>query len=114
LIRATQIFSKVGFTKKYVADYVQNYLGEERRRKRIYNIWLSMRTFRTRLKEVRKAVEQHNLKVYLLWGKRDKVLPVAYAYRFKKAVPQAELVLLDGGHFIVDEKLNTVLNKLLS
>lgn len=113
LINATQIFSKIGLTKKYVADYVKNYLGEERRRKRIYNIWLSMQTFRTNLSRVRIAAEKNHLKVYLLWGKHDKVLPVEYAHRFKKAVPQCELILLDGGHFIVNEKLNTVINQLL-
>lgn len=114
LINATQIFSKIGFTKKYVADYVKSYLGEERRRKRIYNIWLSMQTFRTNLKGVRNAVEEHHLKIFLLWGKRDKVLPVSYAHRFKKAVPQSEMIVLDGGHFIVDERLNPVLNQLLA
>ncbi len=112
LINATQLFSKVGLTKKYVADYAKSYLGEERRRKRIYNIWLSMQTFRTNLTRVRSAVERNHLKVYLLWGKRDKVLPVEYAHRFKKAVPQCELILLDGGHFIVNEKLNPVITQL--
>lgn len=113
LINATHLFSKIGLTKKYVADYVKSYLGEERRRKRIYNIWLSMQTFRTNLKGVRKVAEQNHLKIYLFWGKRDKVLPVKYAHRFKKAVPQCELILLDGGHFIVDERLNPVINHLL-
>ncbi len=113
LINATQLFSKIGLTKKYVADYVKSYLGEERRRNRIYNIWLSMQTFRTNLTRVRSASEKNHLKVYLLWGKRDKVLPVEYAHRFKKAVPQCELILLDGGHFIVDERLNPVINQLL-
>ena len=113
LIRATQAFSKVGLTKKYVADYVKSYMGEERRRQKIYEVWRSMQTFRTNLKQVREAVEKHHLKVYLFWGKRDKILPVSYAHRFKKAVPQSELILLDGGHFIINENLNPVIHQLL-
>lgn len=113
LINATQFFSKIGLTKEYVADYVKNYFGDVRRRRRIYDTWRSMQTFRANLSAVRSAGERHHLNIYLFWGKRDKVLPVEYAHRFKKAVPQCELILLDGGHFIVDERLNPIIHQLL-
>ena len=112
LINATQTFSKIGLTKKYVADYVKSYLGEERRRIKIFNVWLSMQTFRANLRSIREASARDHLKIYLMWGKHDKMLPVEYAHRFKKAVPSSELILVDGGHFIVNERLNSIMNQL--
>ncbi len=108
LINSTKACSKIGLTKKYVADYVSRYISSKRRREKIYQIWLSMSTFRSDLKKVGKAVKQNHLKVYLLWGKRDRILPVALAHKLKAAVPECELNLVDGGHFIVDERLNEI------
>ncbi len=112
LINATHAFSKIGLTKKYVADYVKTYMNDSRRRQKLLDIWLSMRTFRTQLSSVKSSVEKHQLKIYLFWGKRDKILPVEYAHRFKKAVPSVQLILVEGGHFIVNEKLEAVMSNI--
>ncbi|MEA2347558.1 MAG: hypothetical protein QOG62_1345 [Thermoleophilaceae bacterium] len=40
----------------------------------------------------------------LLWGAEDKFAPVGGAYRFKKQIPDAELVILEGaGHFLPEQ-----------
>jgi haloalkane dehalogenase len=40
----------------------------------------------------------------LLWGENDASAPVAGAYRFKKEIPHAELVVLeDAGHFLTED-----------
>jgi haloalkane dehalogenase len=41
----------------------------------------------------------------LLWGAEDKFAPIGGAYRFKKQIPGAELVALEGaGHFVFDQE----------
>lgn len=41
----------------------------------------------------------------LLWGAEDKFAPIGGAYRFKKQIPDAELVAIEGaGHFVFDQE----------
>lgn len=41
----------------------------------------------------------------ILWGEHDDYAPVASAHRFKKQIPHAELVVLEGaGHFVMEDE----------
>jgi haloalkane dehalogenase len=41
----------------------------------------------------------------LLWGAEDKFAPIGGAYRFKKQIPDARLIAIDGaGHFVFDQE----------
>ena len=44
----------------------------------------------------------------LPWGRNDKFFPEAGARAYLKDVPDAQLHLLDGGHFVLDEYVDTV------
>jgi pimeloyl-ACP methyl ester carboxylesterase len=44
----------------------------------------------------------------LPWGRNDEFFPEAGARAYLKDVPDAELHLLDGGHFVLDEYVDTV------
>jgi len=113
LITAADAFTKLGLTKKYVADYMRNYWADERKREKLFNVWLSMRTYLANLDKIRFAAEKHSLRIFLLWGNHDKIIPAELAHRFKKRVPRCKLLMVDGGHFIVNEKLNEVLDEML-
>ncbi len=114
LIAAADAFSKIGLTKKYVADYMKHYWVDERKREKLFNVWLSMRTYRANLDKIRKASEQHAIRIILFWGNHDKMIPSRLAHHFKEKVPQCELRMIQGGHFIVNEKLNPVIDELLN
>ena len=41
----------------------------------------------------------------LLWGAEDQFAPVGGAYRFKKQIPGAQLLAIEGaGHFVFDQE----------
>ena len=49
----------------------------------------------------------------LLWGETDAFAPVSGAYRFKKELPHAELVVIDGvGHFLTEDAPERVAKEL--
>lgn len=53
-------------------------------------------------------LRQHQPPLLLPWGRNDKFFPEAGARAYLTDVPAAELHLLDGGHFVLDEYLGTV------
>jgi haloalkane dehalogenase len=49
----------------------------------------------------------------IVWGAKDEFAPVAGAYRFKKELPDAELVVLDeAGHFLMEDEPNRVASEI--
>ena len=48
-------------------------------------------------------------KTLLIWGESDKLVPAVYAHAFRKALPDAELVLIpEAGHMVTFEKTAAV------
>jgi len=54
------------------------------------------------------AFRKHQPKTLIVWGKNDPFFTPAGAEAFKRDIPQARLVWLDSGHFVLDENAATV------
>jgi pimeloyl-ACP methyl ester carboxylesterase len=54
------------------------------------------------------AFRQHQPKTLIVWGKNDPFFVPAGAEAFLADLPQAKLVWLDSGHFVLDENASTV------
>jgi haloalkane dehalogenase len=51
------------------------------------------------------ALAAMDVPTLLLWGEKDAFAPVASAYRFKREIPHAQLVVLEGaGHFLQEDE----------
>jgi pimeloyl-ACP methyl ester carboxylesterase len=48
-------------------------------------------------------LQQHQPKMQVIWGKYDPSFTVAGAWKYKEDVPQAEIHIVEGGHFALDE-----------
>jgi pimeloyl-ACP methyl ester carboxylesterase len=53
-------------------------------------------------------LKQHQLPTLVVWGKYDPAFIEAGAHAFKRDLPAAEIHILDGGHFVMDTKLDEV------
>lgn len=58
------------------------------------------------------AFRQHQPKTLILWGKHDPFFVEAGATAFLKDLPQAKLVWLDAGHFVLDENATLVADEI--
>lgn len=54
------------------------------------------------------AFRQHKPKTLIVWGKNDPFFIPSGAEAYKKDLPNARLVWLDGGHFVLDEYADVV------
>ncbi len=58
------------------------------------------------------AFRQHHPKTLIVWGKNDPFFLPAGAEAFKKDIPAAKLVWLDGGHFALEENVPRVASEI--
>lgn len=56
---------------------------------------------------------KHQFPTLIVWGKNDGIFGVAGATAFLRDLPHAELVLLDGGHFVLEDHLTEVANHIV-
>jgi pimeloyl-ACP methyl ester carboxylesterase len=56
----------------------------------------------------RDAFRKYQPRTLIVWGKHDPFFIPAGAEAFKRDLPQAKLVWLDAGHFVLDENASTV------
>jgi len=57
-----------------------------------------------------KWLREHHPKMLVMWGKYDASFTLAGAEGYKKDVPEAELHILDAGHFALDEQPSQVIH----
>ena len=55
-----------------------------------------------------KFLREHHPPTLTVWGKHDPIFVAAGAQAWLRDVPDAELHLLDGGHFLLEEQAATV------
>lgn len=53
-------------------------------------------------------LREHRLPTLVMWGKHDQAFIVPGAQAFKRDLPQAQIHVLDGGHFVMDTRLDEV------
>lgn len=53
-------------------------------------------------------LKQHQLPTLVLWGRYDLTFPPAGAWAFRADLPNANIVILDAGHFAMDTRLDDV------
>jgi pimeloyl-ACP methyl ester carboxylesterase len=51
---------------------------------------------------------KHQPPTLIVWGKNDKIFPADGAHPYKRDLPDAELHLLDTGHFALEDKLDVM------
>ena len=69
--------------------------------------------YRTNLKAYptwQKWLREHQLPTLVIWGKHDLAFTVAGAEAFHRDLPNAQIAILDGGHFVMDTRLEDVAN----
>ncbi|MCF7530977.1 alpha/beta fold hydrolase [Pseudomonas petrae] len=55
-----------------------------------------------------KWLREHRLPTLVIWGKHDLAFTVEGAQAFRRDLPDAEIDILDGGHFVMDTRLDEV------
>lgn len=75
-----------------------------RRRARLLKTWMAMYYFPMGPKDKHaQLINQEGIQTYFFYGKKDRITPAKFAYKFIEKLQKVELILVKGNHFLVRE-----------
>lgn len=83
-------------------------LTTERRKDAAAELLFSLKANRRWFPEHRRYLREHKPPTLILWGPQDHYMPEASARAYLRDLPDAELHLLDGGHWLLETNLDEV------
>lgn len=96
----------MGLLSRTVYHFNKKLLKTHTRRERLYYTWLSVRQFRLNVPLIKRLLRRERVQVHLFWGKHDEIVRPYTARFFVRDLPLCQLHWVEGGHFVVNEKLN--------
>lgn len=89
-------------------------LVTERRKDAISDLLFDLKANRQWFPEHRRYLQQHKPPTLILWGPQDHYMPEESGRAYLRDLPDAELHLLDGGHWLLETNLNEVVSLMRS
>jgi pimeloyl-ACP methyl ester carboxylesterase len=79
-----------------------------RRREAAIDLIAGLKENRAWFPEHRRYLREHRPPTLIVWGPQDRYMPEASAHAYLRDLPDAELHLLDGGHWLLETNLDEV------
>lgn len=102
-----------GIASKRVIAFYYSTIETRLKREALFKRWTSTSRIAIHPTKAIKVVNSNSIEVFLIFGKKDSVIPYQNAVRFDEKIEKSKLVLLDSGHQILVEATNQVLEELL-
>ena len=98
-------FAKFLYDRKWLASsayrFAMFYLKTNKRRQQVKMYWLSLAGFQVNLPSVKKNIEEHQIKTFVILGKKDKIIPSDVGNILKSGIePWVENIIADTGHLL--------------
>jgi pimeloyl-ACP methyl ester carboxylesterase len=108
--RLIKLANKTGLLKDRLLSFILYSMRTSDKRKLIYHYWMIYRKLDLDMKGLMEMGRQKGIKIHLIFGKRDSVIPPVIGQRFLKDYGDlADLLLLDcQHHLIVKEHMQTL------
>lgn len=112
-LKLLPVLRKMSLISRQASDFMHYYFENERRRMRSYMVWKSMLYFLLPLEEIVEYIQNQQIKTYIFFGEKDKILSPKLAVQLHEMISDSKLHLVDEGHFIVNESLNPIFRHIL-
>jgi len=98
--------------EKVYKFYMSNF-DTKSKRAQLFKRWTSASRMNYRSSSINDLVNQYGIKVKMIYGRFDKVIPLKRAIRFHRKVSTSQLLVLDQGHDLVKEQNAVSIKKLI-
>ena len=93
---------RAGLVNESIMKFVRMYVDDPPMRRRVYEVWTTMRRFRPDLADIKRKIQRQRLPVYMLFGRYDRIILPAYGQRFVRGLEGiARMDVLDVGHQVL-------------
>lgn len=109
-----RIMNRMHLLSPWLLKFTVNHMDTREKRQRLYDTWVSMADFQINIPLLQEALNKAHISVCLIFGRRDEVIPPGVAYMLAKGLNHADVVIIERGHYFLDQRLNEVLEKQLA
>jgi pimeloyl-ACP methyl ester carboxylesterase len=90
------------------------YIQDRSAREHLYDRWMSLRKFKPDLNAIRSCIAENKIRVRLLFGRNDPMIPPEQGARFQKGIEQfCQVTVIAEGHQVLQEKYAALIISLL-
>ncbi len=104
---------KLGILGKFNYRFVEHNLRSATRRERLFGTWVSLRSFKPKVIEIRRELRSIYLPVIVIFGSKDKVIAADRIIRKVRMLPNVQIHILSSGHRVFGQRLNNLLGYIL-
>ncbi len=105
LFTLMHLAGRLGLFNKSIIRFVHHYLDHAHERETLYQRWTTMRLFRPSLSQLKKIIYHHQIPLYLIFGKYDRVIVAKHGYSFQKGMESfIHVTEIVAGHHLLQEK----------
>ena len=90
------------------------YIQDRNAREHLYDRWMSLRKFKPDLKAIRSAIAENGIRVAMVFGQNDPMIPAKQGTKFQKGIEKfCHITVLAEGHQLLQEKYASLIVSLL-
>ena len=115
IFRFMQAGKRLRLLNKSVHKVAHRYLSDDDQRTKLYERWTLMRRFKPRLDIIKEQVQEHEVKLVLLFGRYDKIILSAHGQQFIQGIEEyAQVRIIQAGHQLLKEKYVPIITEMLT
>ncbi|MCE6989051.1 alpha/beta hydrolase [Dyadobacter sp. CY323] len=96
--KAADAFNSIGLLNTSLVRFTKHVLNTPEKRQTVYKSWLAFRQLRFDMKSIHSQVKSHNVRIYLITGKFDKLLTSKSVKPLADLLPENQNIILKSGH----------------
>ena len=110
-----KLMNKLKLVNASIFKFVKFYIDNEEMRTLLYKRWICLRKLKPNLKKIKKAINETQTTVRLMYGKHDRIILPVVGERFRKGIEDyCTITIIAAGHQVLHEKhVAEILNLIL-
>lgn len=113
ILQAFDHLHSINMLKESNYKYFKEQFGNRQHRVQLYKVWNVLSELKNDIAATIKILNETPIKVQVIVGQHDHIIPVKHAYQFKQKVPKTQLTILKKGHRILNKSILPYLNTTL-
>ncbi|MBD0404718.1 alpha/beta fold hydrolase [Flammeovirga sp. EKP202] len=98
---ALELLANFRLIKQNLFQFASKSLGSPQESEKVANTWIALRDTQLKNKKLLTILLQHNTKLYLLVGQKDKIITVRKVSSVARKLPKGQTIYFDANHYQV-------------